>query len=121
MNIGLAVLAAISSTADTIQLPSGIWGLTPTAAAIGMMVFLFTALARGWVIPKASHERELAYANKRGDEWKETALERGALIREQSEQISILVESTKTSAEFFGTVMRDGGGKHVAQEAASGT
>lgn len=97
-----------------IALP-GLWSLTPIGALLGMLVFLFLGLARGWVIPKVSHERELAAANKRGDEWKETADLRGKLISEQSAQITTLVEATKTPAEFFGTVMRDGGGRSVAE------
>ena len=99
---------------DALALP-GLWSLAPIPALIGMVVFLFLALARGWVIPKVSHERELASANKRGDEWKETADVRGKLISEQSAQITTLANAMKTPAEFFGTVMREGGGNRVAE------
>lgn len=93
----------------------GMWGLTPIGALIGVLIYIALSISRGKWVPQASHERELAQANKRGDEWKETADMRGKLIAEQSSQITTLVEATKTPAEFFGTVMRDGGGKRVAE------
>ena len=104
----------------------GVWNLTPYGALVGMVVLVYVAMVRGWVVPRHTHERELAaqaaahavnlaQANLRGDEWKETADLRGKLISEQSAQITTLVEATKTPAEFFGTVMRDGGGKRVAE------
>lgn len=98
---------------------TGIWGLSPVAALIGTTVFLFLSLARGWVIPKSSHEREMASANKRGDEWKETALDTRILNNELVRQNSTLVEATKTPAEFFGTVMREGGAHRVVQQEES--
>lgn len=112
----MEVLAAIADPG--LNLP-GLWNLTPYGALVGMLVFLFLAVARGWVIPRASHERELASANRRGDEWKETALDTRILNVELAKQNSVLTEATKTSAEFFGTVMRDGGGKHVASQEPS--
>ena len=93
----------------------GIWSLTPIGGLIGVLIYIGLSIGRGWWVPKTSHERELAAANKRGDEWKETADLRGKLISEQSAQITTLVEATKTPAEFFGTVMRDGGGRSVAE------
>lgn len=103
---------------ETLDL-TGIWGLSPVAALIGVTVFLFLSLARGWVIPKSSLEREMAASNKRGDEWKETALDQRELISQQSAQISTLTEATKTPAEFFGTVMREGGARRVVQQEES--
>lgn len=97
-----------------IALP-GLWSLTPIGALIGVLIYISLSMSRGAWVPRASHEREIAAANKRGDEWKETADLRGKLISEQSAQITTLVEATKTPAEFFGTVMRDGGGKRVAE------
>lgn len=97
---------------DLAQLP-GLWSLTPYGAVLGMLVLLFVSLARGWVIPRASHEREMSAANKRGDEWKETALDTRLLNNELVKQNSTLVEATKTPAEFFGTVMREGGQRRV--------
>lgn len=97
-----------------IALP-GIWSLAPLPALIGVLVYIGLSIGRGWWVPKTSHERELAAANKRGDEWKETALSTRLLNQELAKQNSVLVESTKTPAEFFGTVMRDGGGPSVAK------
>lgn len=97
------------------EIAPGIWNLTPYGALVGMVVFLFLGLARGWVIPKESHERELAAANKRGDEWKETALNTRTLNAELAKQNSELTEANKTAAEFFGTVLRGGGGKRVEE------
>lgn len=98
---------------------TGIWELSPLAALIGVTVFLFMSLARGWVIPKSSHEREMANVNRRGDEWKETAHDQRRLISEQSSQITTLTEATRTPAEFFGTVMREGGAQRVVQKEES--
>jgi len=98
---------------------TGIWGLSPVAALIGVTVFLFLSLARGWVIPKSSHEREMASANKRGDEWKETAIDTRKLNSMLAKQNATLVEATKTPAEFFGTVMREGGARRAIQQEES--
>lgn len=100
---------------DVIALP-GLWGLTPYGALVGLIVYIGLSMSRGMWVPKGSHERELAAANKRGDEWKETALDTRALNNELVKQNSTLVESTKTPAEFFGTVMREGGGDRVGQK-----
>lgn len=97
---------------DPAQLP-GLWSLTPYGAVLGMLVLLFVSLARGWVIPRASHEREMAAANKRGDEWRDTALDTRQLNNALVKQNSTLVEATRTPAEFFGTVMREGGQHNV--------
>lgn len=99
---------------DPLTIP-GLWGLTPYGALIGLIVLIGLSISRGSWVPKSSHERELAAANRRGDEWKETALATRVLNAELAKQNSVLVESTKTPAEFFGTVMRDGGGRSVAQ------
>ena len=96
------------------ELP-GLWSLTPYGALLGLVVVLFWLTSTGRYIPRSSHERELATANKRGDEWKETALDTRMLNAELAKQNSVLVEATKTPAEFFGTVMREGGGQRVAQ------
>lgn len=100
---------------------SGIWDLTPIGAFLGLVVTLFWLTSTGRYIPRSSHEREMAASNKRGDEWKEAAKETRTLNIELTRQNTALVESTKTSAEFFGTVMRDGGGKRVGQDASSST
>lgn len=97
-----------------IALP-GIWSLAPIPALIGILLYIGLSIGRGWWVPKTSHEREIAAANKRGDEWKETALSTRTLNMELARQNTDLTEANKTAAEFFGTVLRDGGGKRVAQ------
>ena len=93
----------------------GIWSLSPLAALVGFIVFLGMAIARGWLIPRISFERELdqrdkahatnlAQANQRGDEWKETALAGREVVAEQAKQITLMARGQQTSAEFFGTV-----------------
>ena len=66
-----------------------------------------TLLASGRIITRSSHERELGLANKRGDEWKETALDtrkvNGMLLHMNSK----LVESSKISDHFFRTLNPD--------------
>lgn len=99
---------------EAFDLP-GLWNITPYGAIVGMVVFLFLSLARGWLIPRSSHEREMAGAIKRGDEWKEVAEGREELYTVVLGQNTVLIEASKVSAEFYGTVMRDGGGRHVAQ------
>lgn len=94
----------------------GIWSLTPDVLFIGLTALAVISLIRGWIIPKSSHEREMRMANKRGDEWKETALEGRKLASEQSDQISKLVDANKVTAEFFGTVQREGGAQRGPQE-----
>lgn len=38
----------------------GLWSLAPFPALLGVLVFLILAFSRGWIIPKSSHEREIA-------------------------------------------------------------
>ena len=103
------------------EIPTGIWELSPYGALLGLVVVLFWLTSTGRYIPRSSHERELAGANRRGDEWKETAKASHAMNEELLKQNSTLVEATKTPAEFFGTVMRDGGVARVGKEEASST
>lgn len=84
-----------------------------SAAAVLVLVVLM--ILTGRLLPRSTHESQLAAANKRGDEWKETADMRGDLIQTLAAQNSTLIEATKTPAEFFGTVMREGGGNRVAE------
>jgi hypothetical protein len=79
-----------------------------------LVVLAVILIMTGRLVPRATHERELATANKRGDEWKETALKGRELIEEQSRQLGKFAEASKTPAEFFGTVMRSGGDTRVA-------
>lgn len=101
-----------------IALP-GLWSLTPIGALIGTLVYMGLSISRGWWVPKTSHEREIAAANKRGDEWKETALDTRTLNTELSKQNTDLTEANKTAAEFFGTVLRDGGMSRVEKANSS--
>ena len=94
----------------------GIWSLTPIGALVGLLVFLFIALARGWLIPRTSHEREMGQANKRGDEWRETALDQRAVNQEIRRQNTMLLEAGRTATDFFGKVttdIEDTGANHV--------
>lgn len=100
------------------EIPTGIWELSPYGALLGLIVILFWLTSTGRYIPRSSHEREIAASNQRGDEWKEAATETRVLNLELTKQNTALVESTKTSAEFFGTIMRDGGGTRVGEEKA---
>lgn len=99
------------------ELP-GLWSLTPVGALIGVLVLFFYMLATGRIIPKSSHELIVAASNKRGDEWKETAMEGRKVITAQTAQIGDLIEANKTAAQFFGTVgsgsTKPAGGDHVA-------
>lgn len=100
---------------DTLSLP-GLWSLSPIGALIGLLVFLAIALARGWVIPKSSHEREMGQANKRGDEWKETAKGLEAVNVEIRRQNTDLIEASRTASEFFAKVttnIEDTESRHV--------
>lgn len=94
----------------------GIWSLTPIGALVALLVMLFMALMRGWVIPRSSHEREMGQANKRGDEWRETALDQRAVNQEIRRQNTMLLEAGRTSTDFFAKVttdIEDTGVKHV--------
>lgn len=101
-------------TMDLAQLP-GLWSLTPYGAVLGMLVLMFYLTGTGKYIPRSSHERELAAANKRGDEWKEVSMAKDVQIEVLGAQNTVLIETTKTNAEFFGTIQREGGGRNVAQ------
>lgn len=100
---------------DLAQLP-GLWSLTPYGAVLGMLVLIFWLTGTGRYIPRSSHEREMAAANKRGDEWKEASESKDVLITELTKQNTTLIETTKTSAEFYSTVSREGGRSRVVQE-----
>jgi len=89
------------------ELP-GLWSLTPLGALVGVIVLFFIALLRGWLIPKSSHERELAQANKRGDEWKDTALaERSGRVEAQALQRKQMETSRIVDAFFRSATPED--------------
>jgi len=79
----------------------GLWSLTPLGGMIGTIVLFYILLARGNIITRGSHERELAMANKRGDEWKETALETRAVNTEIRKQNTQLVEANRIVESFL--------------------
>ncbi|MBK0420146.1 hypothetical protein JD276_14000 [Leucobacter sp. CSA1] len=82
----------------------GIWSLTPIGALLGAVVTLYWLLGSGRLIPRSSHERELAQAVKRGDEWKETALDQRTVNAEIRRQNTMLLEAGRTGAKFFADV-----------------
>jgi hypothetical protein len=51
------------------------WG-----ACGSLIIFVTVSLFRGWAIPGPTHKRELEAERRRGDEWKETAMEGRATI-----------------------------------------
>jgi len=83
-----------------IELP-GLWSLTPIGFGIGVVAVFYWLLATGRLIPRSSHERELAVANKRGDEWKETALEQRAVNAEVRSQNAKLIEANRVVESFL--------------------
>lgn len=83
-----------------IELP-GLWSLSPIGFGIGVVAVVYWLLITGRLIPKASHERELAIANKRGDEWKETALEYQKVNREIREQNGKLIKANEVVEAFL--------------------
>lgn len=95
----------------------GIWSLTPLGGLVGLLILMWWLLATGRLIPRTSHEREMGYMKKRGDEWKETAMEERKVKTEALQQNSALIEANRTAAKFFGDVtptIEDTGDHHVA-------
>lgn len=60
----------------------------------GLVIFIVVSLIRGWLVPKSTHERELKASDRRGDEWKETALESRKTTNE-------LIRSQQVVKDFF--------------------
>lgn len=79
----------------------GLWSLTPIGALIGAIVLMYWLLATGRIITRSTHERELSQANRRGDEWKETALDGRKIIAAQEKQIAALIQSNRIADHFF--------------------
>lgn len=80
-----------------IELP-GIWSLTPLGALIGVLVLQYWLMATGRLISKASHDREIAAANIRGDEWKATSNKWQAAAEASLSQNAVLLEGTRTTS-----------------------
>ncbi|MGX9348905.1 hypothetical protein [Microbacterium sp. KNMS] len=94
-----------------IELPMGIWNLTPIGGLVGVIVILYWLLASGRLVPRSTLERieatnaiVVAAEKKRGDEWKETAIDQRAVNQEIRKQNTLLLEATRTSAHFFSAV-----------------
>jgi len=79
----------------------GLWSLSPLGALLGVLVLSYWLLVSGRLVSRNSHERELAMSNKRGDEWKETALSGRSLIEAQKNQINALIEANRIADHFF--------------------
>lgn len=82
----------------------GLWSLSPIGALLGGIILFYWMLASGKIITRSSHERELAQANKRGDEWKETALESRQANQALRDQNTTLIESQRITADFFSKI-----------------
>ena len=98
----------------------GLWSLTPLGALIGVIVMIAFVLLRGYFIPRSSQERELELSNKRGDEWKETAVSVRYVNTELLRQNSDLIESSRITDHFFRAIgdngpptMKTSRGNHV--------
>lgn len=83
------------------------------AALLGTVVLL---VLFGLLIPLRTHNRELAAANKRGDEWRDTAKAQEQTIATQASTIhtlqatqGVLVQGSQTAAEALGTISKAGG------------
>lgn len=75
-----------------IELP-GIWSLTPYGAILGMLVLAYISIIRGWLVPQASHVRELLLERTRADEWKESTLSEHEVNAELLKQNGMLIAS----------------------------
>jgi hypothetical protein len=80
---------------------TGIWSLSPLGGMLGMIVLFYWLLATGRIITRSSHERELRVSDKRGDEWKETAIEYRVVTSALTEQNGKLIESNRISDHFY--------------------
>lgn len=94
-----------------VELPTGIWNLTPIGGLIGVVVVLYWLLASGRLVPRstvlrieAAHAVVVAAESKRGDEWKESALDQRAVNQEIRSQNGVLLEAVRTSSHFFSSV-----------------
>lgn len=82
-------------------------------ALLGVVVLL---VLFGLLIPLRTHNRELAAANKRGDEWRDAAKAQEQTIATQATTIhtlqatqGVLVQGSQTAAEALGTISKAGG------------
>lgn len=73
-----------------IALPGGIWSLSPFAALVGIIVLIFLMLTSGRLYTKGQYDLAVGSEKRRGDEWKETALEYRSTIREMEARSVVL-------------------------------
>jgi len=73
---------------DDLGLP-GIWGLSPLAGMIGMVVIVYWMLLTGRLITRSSHEREIGI-------YKEQILVKDKTIEKQTNQITSLLSVGQT-------------------------
>lgn len=83
------VEAMVASTAAAEPLLPGLWGLTPIAGMLGMIVLLYVWLTTGRLVTKSSHEREVGLL-------KEVIEFQQKTIDKQSAQLDSLMSVGKT-------------------------
>jgi hypothetical protein len=74
-------------------------------ALMGWVGFSITAVLRGWMIPKATHELQVNILEKRltevvveKDAWRQASLAADGVARETRSQHRLLLEQTQTTA-----------------------
>jgi hypothetical protein len=79
--------------------------LAVVTALMGWVGFSITAILRGWMIPRATHEREVGILERRlkevteeKDEWREASRASEAVTLETRAQHRMLLEQTQTTA-----------------------
>jgi len=86
-------------------------------AYAAVLTAVIVMIILGYLLPKRTHDRIVAAANLRGDEWKAAAEKQAELNAAQSKQLDKFAEASKTPSEFFGTILREGGGERSAPQA----
>ena len=83
-----------------IELP-GLWSLTPIGALLGVVATFYWLVVSGRLVPRSTHEESLGQERKRGDEWKETALEYREVNAEVRRQNGQLLEANRVVESFL--------------------
>jgi hypothetical protein len=81
-----------------ISLPGGIWSLSPLAALIGVIVLIFLMLTNERLYTRGQYRQGVDAEKRRGDEWKETALEYRSAIRELEARSVVLPDIEAAAA-----------------------
>lgn len=89
------------------ELIPGVWDVAPISGIVGLLLILYWLLATGRLIPRSSHERELAQQKERADEWKDTAMDLRAVNAEVRTQNSTLIESARITDKFYSDVKKN--------------